>query len=216
MVYSRSGEVVVMRRHPGSAGTLAVTVVLALAAAACSARDGSASASRASQAGSVVRSSGARPATSQAGAGQSGSASASRADGTCPVTVANGSVPPGESPSGDVPQYHGNGALWAALPPFGVVVARPEDVAKNGDIDAKFGWWRGVQGTLTISGRRLDGVAGRLKSEVPSGYGPTGFQATGIDFPTEGCWEVTGRAGTARLTFVVIVVKADRWLLKSR
>jgi hypothetical protein len=206
---------VLVRRHPGLAGSLALTLVLTLAAAACSARSGSASAPRASQAGAPARSSGTTP-PPRAGAGQSGSAPASPAGRICPVTVANDSVPPGEGPSDDVPQYHGNGALWTALPPFGVVVARPEDVGKKGDVGMKFGWWRGVKGTLAISGHRLDGKAGPVRAEIPDGYGPTGFQASGIDFPTEGCWEVTGRVGTSHLTFVVIVVKASRWLLTSR
>jgi hypothetical protein len=89
-------------------------------------------------------------------------------------------------------------------------------VGKNGHIGVKLGWWRGVQGRLTISGRRLDGTARPVTADVPDGYGPTGFQASGIDFPTEGCWEVTGRAGTAHLTFAMVVVKASRWLLTAR
>jgi hypothetical protein len=204
-----------VRRHPGLAGALALTVVLTLAAAACSARSGPAPAPPAGQAGSAAAGGGTTP-PPPAGAGQPGTAPASRAGRICPVTVANGSVPPGEGPSGDVPQYHGNGALWTALPAFGVVVARPDEVGKKGDVDMKFGWWRGVKGRLTISGHRLDGAAGPVKAEIPGGYTATGFQATGIDFPTEGCWEVTGSVGTSHLTFVVIVVKASRWLLTSR
>jgi hypothetical protein len=42
---------------------------------------------------------------------------------------------------------------------------------------------------------------------VPDGYGDTGFQASGVDFPTEGCWEVTGALPTTRLRFVTLVVK---------
>jgi hypothetical protein len=40
---------------------------------------------------------------------------------------------------------------------------------------------------------------------VPDGYGPTGFQATGLVFPTPGCWEVTGRVGQDTLRFVLSV-----------
>ena len=70
-------------------------------------------------------------------------------------------------------------------------------------------WWRGprVRGALTITGRRLDGLAPPLQAGIPDGYGDTGFQVAGIAFPTEGCWEVTGRAGNATLTFVTYVVK---------
>jgi hypothetical protein len=41
-----------------------------------------------------------------------------------------------------------------------------------------------------------------------SANGAAGFQATGISFPTAGCGEVTGRVGTASLTFVTLVVAA--------
>ena len=55
-------------------------------------------------------------------------------------------------------------------------------------------------------GRRLDGDAPALEASIPDGYGNTGFQATGLSFPTPGCWEVTGRVGEASLTFVTWVV----------
>jgi len=68
----------------------------------------------------------------------------------------------------------------------------------------KFPFWRGesVRGELLITGRRLDGVAGPLTAEIPEGYGETGFQATGLVFASEGCWEVTASAGDATLTCV--------------
>lgn len=112
-------------------------------------------------------------------------------------------------------QNHGNGSLWTVLPAFGVIVARSHEVHGDGSIGLKFGWWRAVPGELTISGRRLDRTGPPLQSGIPDGYGPTGFQATGIRFPSEGCWEVTGRIGAAELTFVVVVVRADRWLLSG-
>ena len=43
---------------------------------------------------------------------------------------------------------------------------------------------------------------------LPEGYGTVGFQASGVDFPTEGCWEVTGAVGDATLTFVMFVQRA--------
>jgi len=95
---------------------------------------------------------------------------------------------------------------------LGVVVATHDDLQKDGSIEIKFPWWRAVRGELRIEGRRLDQSAPPLRSDFSS-YGPTGFQATGIIFPTEGCWKITGRAGEASLTFVVIVVRADRWAL---
>lgn len=72
-------------------------------------------------------------------------------------------------------------------------------------VTLKWAWWRYVPGEPTIGGRRLDGDAKPLFSEVLDGYGDSGFQVSGITFPTEGCWEITGWVGTERLTFVVWV-----------
>jgi len=72
-------------------------------------------------------------------------------------------------------------------------------------IDAKFGWWRKVRGRLEIEGR-VDAPAPPLRAHIPDGYGDRGFQATGLIFPTTGCWEVTGRVGNASLTFVTLVL----------
>lgn len=124
----------------------------------------------------------------------------------CPVTIANGNAPPGES---TFPNIHGNGALWTGLWPNGILRATPDYVQSDGSIDMKFWWWRGpdVRGPLTIEGQRLDVSAPPVQAYIPDGYGDTGFQASGIVFPTEGCWEVTGKAADAELTFVTFVVK---------
>ncbi|HEX5416653.1 MAG TPA: hypothetical protein VFZ25_13360 [Chloroflexota bacterium] len=57
----------------------------------------------------------------------------------------------------------------------------------------KVAWYRVTPGVLLVEGRRLDGAAPPLKSNVPTGYGSSGFQSTMLTFPTEGCWEVTGK-----------------------
>lgn len=120
--------------------------------------------------------------------------------GACPVTRPNASVPPGSTFGAE---FHGNGLLWVGLQPANVVVDEPQP---NGAVWQKFGWFRGVVGTLTITGRRLDGPAPPLTADVPDGYGDRDFQSSGIHFPTAGCWEVTGRAGDATLTFVTLVL----------
>jgi hypothetical protein len=103
---------------------------------------------------------------------------------------------------------HGNGKLWVGgLWPHGVIVARRDFIQPNGSISMKFGWWRKVAGALTITGRRLDAPAPPLAASVPSGYGDTGFQASGVYFPTEGCWQVTGKVASTSLTFVTFVIK---------
>jgi hypothetical protein len=77
----------------------------------------------------------------------------------------------------------------------------------DGSLSMKFPWWRGVRGKLTIEGKRLDATAPPLRANIPEGYGDTGFQSTALVFPTEGCWEVTGKVGKVSLTFVTRVVK---------
>ena len=125
----------------------------------------------------------------------------------CPVTKPNGNSPPSQRPSSN---FHGTDGLWTVLWLDGTVVFRPGGpgfVLEDGSLLMKKPWWRGVKGKLTIEGRRLDGSAPPLRARIPDGYGDTGFQATAIIFPTEGCWKVTGRAGEANLTFVTLVVK---------
>ena len=68
----------------------------------------------------------------------------------------------------------------------------------------KVGWFRPEGAELTITGQRLDEDAPALESYVPCCY-PTRFQATGLDFPTEGCWEVNAKAADKEITFIVWV-----------
>jgi hypothetical protein len=66
------------------------------------------------------------------------------------------------------------------------------------------GWFRPAGETLTITGQRLDAEAPPLEAEIPCCY-PTRFQATGLYFPTEGCWEVNAAAAESELSVVVWV-----------
>jgi hypothetical protein len=68
----------------------------------------------------------------------------------------------------------------------------------------KVGWFRPAGVELVISGQRLNGNAPLLEAEVPCCY-PTRFQASGLYFPTEGCWKVTAKAADKVLSFVVWV-----------
>lgn len=125
----------------------------------------------------------------------------------CRVTLPNGWAPYSTTYDSArdkrVPGSHGNGKLWTTgLPLDGRLLLTTE---KDGSIGEKFPWWRGVRGPLSIRGRRLDAPAGPLRAVVPAGYGETGFQASGVYFPSEGCWEITGRVGDSELTFVVEV-----------
>ena len=142
----------------------------------------------------------------------------------CPVTLPNGSTPPGERLS---PGYHGNGAVWTAPWTEGKAVFEPGgpgSVEPDGSLAMKWPWWWAVPGQLVVQGRRLDAPAPPLRAETPSGRRldvtlplsgefrvadttPHGFMPAALIFPTAGCWEVTGTVGEASLTFVTLVVK---------
>ncbi len=77
----------------------------------------------------------------------------------------------------------------------------------DGSIYAKYGWWRAGSAKPVITGSLAADPHRRLRANVPGGYG-SGFQATGLTFPSTGCWRVTGRFGAARLAFTVLVTKS--------
>jgi hypothetical protein len=131
----------------------------------------------------------------------------------CPVTLPRKWTPPPGVPAdalfGSGSSY-GNGKLWVGgLGTGGILDVLPEFVDKDGSIGMKFGWWRAAPGKLRITGRRLDSPAPPAIGEVPDGYGDLGFQASGVRFPTEGCWEVTGSLPTTSVTFVTFVIKTS-------
>jgi hypothetical protein len=74
-------------------------------------------------------------------------------------------------------------------------------------------WLKPPGSVLRVTGRRLDGDAPPLTAQLPDGYGGD-FQASGIGFPTPGCWEVEARAGESSLRFVVAI--SDRSTSWSR
>jgi hypothetical protein len=126
-----------------------------------------------------------------------------------PTQVCRPTLPGGDAPAGF---NYGSDGLGVELWPRGVLVAGklPDggsyaDVKPDGSIVAKLGWWRGVEGELEITGERTDADEPPLRADVPDGYGPTGFQATGITFASTGCWKVVGLVGSERLEFVVLV-----------
>lgn len=142
--------------------------------------------------------------------------SARPAPASCPVTL-----PPEPTTHHDAMSYFEPGtSRWKpvlTLGPFGLwpegtIVFRPGgpgEILPDGSLAMKFGWTRGegLQGKLKIHGRRLDASAPPLRARIPDGYGDTGFQATALIFPTEGCWEVTGEVADTRVTFVTRVVR---------
>ena len=115
----------------------------------------------------------------------------------CPVTIPNGNGPPGERRSSS---YHGNGALWTGLPTDNGI-DRGGGPEPDGSTSQRYLWWTvGTEGGLVIEGRRLDTeVASQLRARIHSGVPDTpfadvpdsSFWSSSINFPTEGCWQVT-------------------------
>jgi hypothetical protein len=96
-----------------------------------------------------------------------------------------------------------DGVLRAGRLPSGGAVAI---VNPDGSIYAKLGWWRGVPGTFSITGRRIDRSVPPLRTLLhTASYPMMGFIPSGLTFPTVGCWRVTARQGIGRLSFVVRV-----------
>jgi hypothetical protein len=131
---------------------------------------------------------------------------------SCPVTIGQKSdVDPAEFFGSDSAHWENNlyvGGLW----PDGTIVFKPGGagfVYPDGSVGMKIAWYRanGLHGRLVIKGKRLDAVAPPLRAEIPDGYSDTGFQPSGVIFPTEGCWQVTGKVADASVTFVTRVVK---------
>ena len=132
----------------------------------------------------------------------------------CPVTVPRTTPDSLRNHVGtDKAYWNGNlyaGAFWADS----TVVFRPRGwgaILPDGSMEMKYPWFRaeGLTGKLTITGRRLDGTAPPLRAYIPKGYSETGFQATGLIFPTEGCWEIAGKVGDTTLTFVNRVIRQE-------
>ena len=138
-----------------------------------------------------------------------GAALASSTPAACPVTYPDGSSPPGEQSHPAVGYANKNKTIWVGIPTSGVMAVRLE---KDGWLWApKIAWGRGVHGRLALTGRRLDQSALPMRSVVSDSYADIGFQPTSLGFPSEGCWEITGRVGGEELTFVNKVRRKQNW-----
>jgi hypothetical protein len=135
----------------------------------------------------------------------------------CSTTAANGATPPGET---QMATHHGRDGLWTVFNKEGVLRINPTPPTRpgetfgrtyaDGSLDTKFPWWgsRRASARLVIRGQRLDGSARAFVKKYRAHPGATRapyFWATRLRFGTPGCWRVTGRAGGARLSFVLLV-----------
>jgi hypothetical protein len=124
---------------------------------------------------------------------------------TPPPTAGTGPNPSLQFRSGLNDFLYGNDALIVLLPNDGIL--RASDPARGLQGGVKFAWWRIARGELAITTRRLDATTAPQAADVPSGYGDTGFQVSGLNFPEAGCWQVSGTVGAKTLTFVVNVAR---------
>jgi hypothetical protein len=136
----------------------------------------------------------------------------------CPVTIPGKPLFEAPEPYSEVAPWpgifwYGEEHLWTALQANGVW----KDLPHNPEgYTQKIMWWSSLyvlkdelEPALVVTGRRLDAKAPALKF-----HGATNAFAddigdamlTGVDFPTEGCWEVTGQYKKSGLTFVVWIV----------
>ena len=68
----------------------------------------------------------------------------------------------------------------------------------------KVGWIKPEGSTMVVQGRRLDGDAAPLWSDISEGY-VGDFQSSRVIIPSAGCWEIEARANDSLLRFVFYV-----------
>ena len=120
----------------------------------------------------------------------------------CPLAAPLWVKPPEDSAVRDPPAFgyyyvNDDRSIWASAWWAGQSKYR----LRASEDGVKVGWFRPAGADLVISGERIDGEAPPMDAHIPCCY-PTRFQATGLIFPTEGCWEVTARAAGSELSFV--------------
>lgn len=119
--------------------------------------------------------------------------------GSCPVTATIYDRPPSDPNPlhpelGPGPWYiNADRTIWATVGSEGF---------RQGD--NKVMWVRPAGAQLIVTGQRLDASAAPLSAQIPCCY-PSTFQASGLTFPTPGCWQVTAKAGTKELQFMALV-----------
>jgi hypothetical protein len=113
--------------------------------------------------------------------------------------------------------WFGTDRLWTALPETGAWIGLGHYTPSDPTFRQKLFFWRQgydahveTQAKLIISGRRIDAPAQPLQTDgpgTPSWTAHDQFLVTGINFPTTGCWEITGRYENDEVSFVVWVGK---------
>jgi len=111
-------------------------------------------------------------------------------------------IDPSAQPAGLDWRWYGNHYVWTQLPPDSTVLVAGSD----GHLPSvKWPWRRMRRGKLSIRGHPVGASRPRLSGSIPDGYGSRGFQATGLIFPSYGCWRVIGSVRRKSISFVVQV-----------
>jgi len=124
---------------------------------------------------------------------------------SCPVTEPVWAKPPEDSAVQDPPAYgyyyvNEDRSIWSSA----WWTESEEYQLRVSEEGVKVGWFRPAGAELVITGQRIDAEAPPLEAHASCCY-PTRFQASGLYFPTEGCWEVSAKAADSTLSYVVFV-----------
>jgi hypothetical protein len=146
-----------------------------------------------------------------AGTAATGTSRPVPASSSCPVTRVRSRpfVPPAPYPATPPPLYgdvfwYGTERLWTWLEADGTTSRSDKSFWWREGYD----WMTETSPALLVTGRRLDAAAPAVTSSgATNGFREDigAFMLTGLEFPTGGCWEVTGHYGGERLRFVVRV-----------
>lgn len=121
----------------------------------------------------------------------------------CPLSEPSWVKPPADAAVDGTPEYsfyyvNPDSSIWASA----WWIEHEEEYLRAGAEGIKTGWFRPQGVDLEITGQRLDKQAAPLDAHIPC-CSPTRFQASGLYFPTGGCWEVTASAELSELSFIL-------------
>jgi DNA-binding CsgD family transcriptional regulator len=120
---------------------------------------------------------------------------------SCPVTLPNGSDPPGERPG----RHFGNGAIWSSAGDDGRSVLLASELNPDGSLSLKWVWWTNLPvGTFSMEATRLDGPGSFVSGDFNPGIagGGTPVWVGGPTFSQPGCWRITAHLDGQSLTIV--------------
>jgi hypothetical protein len=108
--------------------------------------------------------------------------------------------------------WHGNEKLWTMLPTNGVWRDLP--FGEEGYVQKTFWWAPNIAITdesssdFAISIKRLDAIQDQItRTDATNAYsGEIGSAIlVGVSFPTEGCWQITGKYRAEKISFTILV-----------